>query len=285
MKNIFLFGICSTLSFQYVSVLSCLPIGYWLHYTYKPFVFRALIPALGGDFSGALAITSVFPMLLSIAMIYAYNKYWEQSLWNDVALVVSFAIITIILTRYSNYYDFASTFFFLVVLLLWIEKKYRILPFIFILASLNRETIILIIPILFIIRRRWDILLYVVLYFCVKAMLSFAFSDAPGQTIYIQPVLNFLLHVKYYWATIILIVTGWGTVMLFIYNVQFMRKEFAIFVLLLLPMLSVVYFVAGYAFEIRVFGEVLPLLLMGAFMKGDKREEEKEIQTQEIPSV
>jgi hypothetical protein len=155
------------------------------------------------------------------------------------------------------------------------EEKYRIIPFVFILATLNRETIIFIIPVLFFVRKRWDVLLYVIIYVAVKYMLSFVFSDSDGQGAYIQPVLNFLLHVKYYWATIILVFGGWTIFLLFVYNVQFMRKEFAIFVLLLLPVFVAIYGVVGYAFEIRVFAEIMPILFMGAFMKGERNETEK----------
>ncbi len=71
-------------------------------------------------------------------MLYVYEKYWEQSLRNDIAFIVIYFIITLILTRFSNYYDFPSTFFFLLLFILFNKKKYFLSAIVFILACLNQ---------------------------------------------------------------------------------------------------------------------------------------------------
>ena len=155
MKRIFLFIICSIISFQYISVLSHLPIIYWLHYIEKPFVYRCLLPLLANNNGiGILVLVSLSCSRLILAMLYVYEKYWEQSLRNDIAFIVIYFIITLILTRFSNYYDFPSTFFFLLLFILFNEKKYFFSAIVFILACLNRETAIILVPVLLLISRK-----------------------------------------------------------------------------------------------------------------------------------
>lgn len=269
MKNIFFATIFSVSTYQYTSVLASLPLSYWLHYTQKPFVFRALIPLLGDSPIGILVVTALFGIGLGLAMIYAYKRYWVQSLRNDISLIISFSLVTLIITRYSNYYDFASAFFMLVMLLLWMEKKTLIFLLVFALASLNRETAILIVPVLFLFRRSNALWVSILLFALIRFTLADVYADAGGQAMYVQVAKNISIHLKYWYVSIILLSFSLYLAVIVFRKALTIRPEIFLYITIITPSLFAIYIVFGYAFEIRVFAEVLPMLFMSAFMKNE----------------
>jgi hypothetical protein len=269
MKRIFLFIICSIISFQYISVLAHLPIIYWLHYTEKPFVYRCLLPLLANNNGiGIHVLISLSCSGLILAMLYVYEKYWEQSLRNDIAVIVIYFLITLILTRFSNYYDFPSTFFFLILFILFNNKKYFLSAIIFILACLNRETAIILVAVLLLMSRKISLAaVFMAEFLITRFLIVYAFSDAPGQPAYNNLLANLAFHAKLSTTTIIMITIGLGIIASVILNSLYLPKNILIFIGAVLPALLAVYLIFGIPTEIRVFAEVMPLLLMSAFMK------------------
>lgn len=258
---------CFYASFEYVRIVANLPIDAWNHYAWKPFIYRTLVPTLGVTPLGILIVTVLFLMGLATAMMYAYRKYWVASLWNDIMFVLSFSLILLILIVHPNYYDPATAFFFLVILLLWMEDKYFMLIWVFILACLNRETTVLIIPVLFIIKRHWTLLVHIVSYIVIRAMLLWLFNDAYGQTMYIHLFENLRLFWQNWALSMVFIAVILYIAYTFTLKALSMRPEFFLFVAFLLPVFTALYLVAGYAFEVRVFAEVMPVLFMGTLFK------------------
>lgn len=268
-KRIFLFIICSIISFQHISILSHLPIIYWLHYTEKPFVYRCLLPLLANNNGiGILILVSLSCSGLILAMLHVYEKYWEQSLRNDVVFIIIYLIITLILTRFSNYYDFPSTFFFLLLFILFNKKKYFLSAIVFILACLNRETAIILIPVLLAMSRKISLAaVFTAEFLITRFLIVYAFSEASGQPAYNNLLVNLAFHAKLSTVTIIMISLGLGIIVSVFLNSSHLPKNILIFIGIVLPALLTVYLTFGIPTEIRVFSEVLPLLLMSAFMK------------------
>ncbi len=268
MRKIFLFAVCSILSFEYIGILSNLPKEYWLHYTQKPFIFRCLIPLLARDGVGILVLVSLFCSGLILVMLYVYGKYWIQSLRNDVAFITVYFLITMFLTKFSNYYDFPSAFFFLLLFILFDNKKYLVSIPVFILACLNRETTILLIPVLLLMSRKFSLaILFVAIFLAVRLLVIYAFSDASGEAVYNNLLDNLARHADRYIDTIIMVVAGLGLVVLVIVNSPYLPTNILIFIGIVLPALVGVYLVVGVRTEIRVFAEVMPLFFMSALMK------------------
>lgn len=269
MRRAILFVICSILSIQYISVLSRLPIIYWLHYTVKPFIYRCLLPLLANnERTGILFLVFLFCSGLILAMLYVYEKYWEQSLRNDVVFVLTYFTITIILTRFSNYYDFPSTFFFLILYILFENKKYAIATIVFFLACLNRETAIILIPVLLVTSRKISLAaLFTTIFFAIRFLTSYAFSAAAGEPAYNNLLANLAFHVNNYMFTIPMVIIGLVIMTFAIKNSSYLPTNILIFIGIVPFSLLAVYMTVGTPTEIRVLAEGMPLLLMSAFMK------------------
>lgn len=268
MRKVLLFMICSIVSFQYIEILSNLPSPYWLHYTQRPFIYRCLIPLLAQSGVGILVLVSLFCSGLILAMLYVYENYWIQSLRNDAVFILIYFLITIFLTRFSNYYDFPSAFFFLMLFILFEKKKYLMSIPVFILACLNRETTIFLIPVLLVMSRKpFLAMLFTAVFFAVRFLVVYAYSNVPGVPLYNNLIMNLAVHAKYYLATIVMLLIGLGLVVLVIFNSPYLPRNILIFLGLVLPALLGVYIAFSVRTEIRVFAEAMPLLFMSALMK------------------
>lgn len=257
MRRIFLVLCCTIIAVQYSDFLPYVE-------TKKPFIYRALIP-LFSDLLSTREWSVFFGISLSVAMLYAYEKYWKQTRKNDVLFVLCFSLVTLVLLKDAKYYDYPSAFFMFVILLLWMNGKYAVTVPIFFLASINRETTIFMLPALFIIKRDWRILLHVAAYFVSRYLLSHVFGSDVG--LYIRPLENAIIHAYLWKATTVLVLLFSLTILLSIKNIPFTPKGFVVYIATVLPIISVAYFVSGWAFEIRVFAEVVPMLFMSAFLR------------------
>lgn len=269
MRRIFLFAICSILSFQYIGILSNLPAVYWLHYIERPFVFRCLLPLLAnGSWAGILVLISLFCSGLTLSMMYLYEKYWTPSLRNDISFITAYFLLVIFLTRFSNYYDFPSAFFFLILFILFENKKYLLSAPVFILACLNRETAIILIPVLFVMSRKVSLpMLFTVIFFTVRFMIVFADGNASGQSAYNNILSNFELYARDYLVTVALLLVGAEFVLLVIANTPYLPTNMLIYLGIVLPALLGVYVLFGVPTEVRVFSESMPILFLAALMQ------------------
>ena len=79
--------------------------------------------------------------------------------------------------------------------------------------------------------------------------------------------MNLAIHAEYYVDTMVMISIGLGLVALVLINSRYLPANILIFIGIVLPALLGVYLVFAVRTEIRVFAEVLPLLLMSALMQ------------------
>jgi hypothetical protein len=241
-------------------------------YLEKPFVFRALVPTMASMFSNREMAVNVIVLLFCIGLGWVMSELvdlkWRRILWNELAIIVSFSATLLILDRYKKVYDVPSVFFFALLLLLWAKKKYLLSIPVFALACLNRETAVLIIPVLFLIGRSWKYaIVQVVIFVAIRAMLVWVYGDAPGQEFFIRPMQSLAVHMDNILATLAIVAVGLGAYLLVLLKWRRGYYGVSVFVALLFPALCLVYIVFGYPFEVRVFGEVMPILFMGAFLR------------------
>jgi hypothetical protein len=241
------------------------------HYYEKPFVFRALVPTFATMFPNVDLAASViilgFCVGLGLVMVEIVDAKWRVNSWNEFAISVSFLTSILVMEVYKEIYDIPSAFFFSLLLLLWIKEKYALSIPVFVLACINKETAVLIIPVLFIIGRSWKHLtIQVFTFILVKVMISWSLSDYPGQDFYFRPVENIVFHYENLLITIGMIAFGIYA-FLSTYKHKSNHYGLTVFVTLLFPAFILVYIVFGNPFEVRVFGEVMPILFMGAFLR------------------
>jgi hypothetical protein len=244
----------------------------------KPFIYRQLIPTLTsllplGEVMSLVVIEILICIATGLLMLYAYEKMWKVSGANDVLLLFCFYLVVTVLNfsfPWKKSYDAPTAFFFLLMFILWREKKYALSIPVFALACLNRETAILIVPVLFLMRRRWALHIYqVVIFIGIRYILVQVFSDYDGTAVWIRPIENFLMHMENIGKTLLMVLVAGFILYRFYKNVSLLKRDVVIFVVLLFPILLAEYIIVGYPFEIRVFAEVSPLLLMGAFLRGE----------------
>ena len=252
------------------------------YYTDKPFVYRALVPALSGSTGLSIeVIVLLFCIALGMTMLAIYEKHWRQSFWNDILLIVSFSTTVLVLELYKKTYDIPTAFFFTLIIHLWMEKKYLLSIPVFILSCLNRETTAILIPVFIVLHRNALVAVaYSVSWGFVKFIMVIAFGDSGGRTVYIRPLNNIISYISNPYWSIILIATTAILLILFLMN----KPKTFNYILLLFPILLGMHVIAGAPFEIRVFAEIMPILFMGAFLKGGVSEKIKE-EVEKVPPM
>lgn len=147
---------------------------------------------------------------------------------------------------------------------------------VFVVATLNRETTILVTVIFAVCLFgrlpwkiwRWWIALQVIVFGVIQMAIRVHYADAPGSSIWLRPVENTQLYAEHpihAWidASIfavlgLLIFRNWR------HKPIFLRTAF----LVSAPLFVTLFIVAGYAFEYRTFGEIFPLALILSMPEG-----------------
>jgi hypothetical protein len=286
MRRFIFCAIFFLISFGYASASASTPMQ-------KPFVYRQLVPALVEivpfqTHVSQFVVQSLFCVLLGMLMLYIYENERKPSVYGDAAVVASYAGVfaVIIVLGFHTYikkdYDIPTAFLFTLIFYLWTKEKYALTIPLFALSCINRETTIIIVPVLFLLRVKWHIHIYqVAVWIGVNTITHEAFSDSAGSSALIRPVENILAYTGNPAATIVMSLVATVVVVMFMKNATRQFKTF----MLLLPVLFALHIVAGYPYEIRVFAEVLPILFLGSLMKGDKVEKEIKKEAEEIPAM
>lgn len=250
----------------------------------RPFVFRQLVPLLarGIEFFGVPAgIALVVVMTVSgvgfyLALRKLAQEFYKLNNWQELYLVTGVLVSMLVMGAYRKPYDlmtawlFTASVFYIYTVRIW---KYLL---IFVLSSINRETTFLLILLSGVFwfpsfRRVWDVLksnwlrlvlVQIVLFIGVSFIVRYLLSDAPGSSLWIEPVENilkfadqpyrFLLHVYGAIALLWWVRRGWEQ------KPEYLRSAFSLFT----PLLVVMYLVCGQAFELRVFWELAPLVII-----------------------
>ena len=244
----------------------------------KPFIYRQLVQTLTdiiplSELYSLIYVEVFFCIGLGLLMLHFYEKNYKVSFSNDVAIVLAFGLVIAVLNYsfpWKKYYDAPTAFFFLLLFILWQEEKYLLSIPVFALACINRETTILIVPILIFMRPQWGVHIFQVLFFIgLRVIMTNVFADFPGDSIWIRPEYNLAVHAENIRQTIEVVIFSSIILLLFFRNVPRLDLSAVVFVGFLLPVSFVLYIICGNAFELRVFAEVMPMLFMGAFLTPD----------------
>lgn len=252
------------LSLEHIFIWRLIPV----FYETKPFVYRALIPLFvewAGDWS-IYFIEAVFCVLLGLAMLYLYEMYAKVSIKNDVRLLLAFYLVVFLadsIRLFAKVYDIPAAFFFVLLVILQVKKKYALSIPVFILASLNRETTIALIPFMLLVRPDKSVLAHVASWVSIKVMMLYVFN---GFDAYKASFLdNIASHLSI--MGVALFVLFAAVFIAYVLRARYIPFAMNAFIVTCIPIFFVAYFVLGYPFEIRIFVEIAPVLFMALILK------------------
>jgi hypothetical protein len=248
----------------------------------KPFVYRALVPmlAMGLELVGVSSgVSLVLVMTFSgVGFYLALRKlaleFSALSDWQELGIMVGVIVSMLLLMRERTPYDLMTAFLFtLGFYYIYTAKVYKYLA-LFILACVNRETSFLLILILAItwfplVHKARDIFESAWLRIFLGSLGIFAittyairqyFADYPGLSLWINPIENLTQLTQHPYQVIsgILLVIGMGLWMFRKHQPAFLKMSFFI----LAPVLLVMWIVCGQWGELRVFWEVMPVIIL-----------------------
>lgn len=270
---------------------------------YRPFVYRALVPTIArlstplvpiGFVESAMSFdvirqwlslldAATYPreafvtLLVLIGSLLGFVVVFRQLISSvgyseftkNLVSIVALSILPLFF-KFGYIYDFSSLFLFTLGLLLLSRKQFAWFLLVFALATLNKETsILLTVVYVFHYWKRidrkqflWIAILQLVIFMLIKGSLTYYFSDNPGSFVqfhlsehilffHIAPVYFLVLSSILGIALVLLVIIHWKNKPVFI------RNSAVIF-----APLFVLYIFFGFPFEFRVFFEFLPILMI-----------------------
>jgi hypothetical protein len=245
----------------------------------KPYVYRQFVPILAQmiiRFGGIRADIAVIVIIYSSALgfvyslKYLYTAFWKMTIFTDLTALLGIELLFLIIIKDQHIYDMSTAFFFTLELALLARNKFILFSLLFPLACLNRETTI-ILTLLFMVFffRKIKLgffltaLAYQVLaYLIIRLIIMHLFSKNPGTIVFFGPLQNLLTYFKNPFLTFAFISLSSLLFFIIIYKWHekpvFLRTAFLVF----FPSFTILYFLFGVSFEIRVFIEIYPIALL-----------------------
>jgi len=244
----------------------------------KPFVYRALIPFLARlvssfgiriDLALTLVITvSGIGFYLALRELYFY--LYRHDAKGEIYLVCAVMVGLILFFYPRMTYDLMTAFLFTLAFLFIIQGKDWQYLVVFILSCFNRETTFLLIIVYVVVntvqlqmgRKWWMTLCQIYFYALITVSLRIAFQHNPGSSLWIEPLQNLQKYISHPLQTLlwvgIIAVIWWRISVMWKYRNPYPK----LLMVVLAPVLVVFYLVCGQAFEMRVFWELYPVLVL-----------------------
>ena len=243
----------------------------------KPWVYRQLVPELARllsltglriDYALALVVTlSGVAFYLSLRKLYFY--YYPESSKGEIYVVGSVFVGMLVFGYNRLPYDLTTAFLMMLGLyyILTVQNWKYLIVFVF--ACLNRETSFLLILVYVVVlyyRKYgsywWVTACQIYIYGLITYCLRLIFQYNPGSSLWVEPWQNLVRYANHPLQTIIYAMVL-AVVLLRVFrnwNSKFYSLRLAFVVIA--PILFVMFMVCGQAFEVRVFWEVYPLVVL-----------------------
>jgi hypothetical protein len=247
---------------------------------WRPFVYRLLVPSLARVLEKLTGIPAVpcmiFLVVLSSVGLFYSLRYLYTAFSTHRESAGMFAFVGCELTFMwiligVKVYDIATVMFFALALALLAREKFNSYYVLFFIASINRETTFLL-TLFFMVyffnrlpfRQYFFGLVYQgCAYLAIKIVVMAAYASSPGTPIswrpmevlkgYVDDPESFaVLLFLFFCAFLVPALWRWNE------KPEFLRVAF----LTLFPVLLALHILMGYSYEIRVFAEMFPVLLM-----------------------
>lgn len=198
------------------------------------------------------------------------NHSGTEDLRDFILAVAAVELFMILFFLECKVYDLSTALFFSVSLGLLQRCRFKEYYLLFPVACLNRETMfLLIIFFMFYFYKRLEISDWVAgvmyqscVFMMIRLYLMALYADSPGVPFLFRVVENFADYVKYPWRSLLFFIAVMVIVWMCMRNWHdkplLLRTAFVVFA----PVLMVLYFLFGSAFEIRVFAEMWPVVVV-----------------------
>lgn len=257
-------------TFTYASI-------YWLGNTHvlegimstKPFVYRQLVPILARLISGMgirIDYAIIFVVVCAgvgfyLALRELFFTYYPHSEASDFLVTLSVLGGLFMFEKCSTYYDLMTAFLFTLALLFIAQGKLSSYLLLFPLICLNRETAFLLTIFLLIYNKNIVAFVYQVLaWMGIRVILSAVFAQRSGAAAWVEPIENLQKFIENYPTTILHLFII--SVLLFFVLKDWDTKPLTTAFVVFAPLLVVMYIVLGQAFEVRVFWEIYPIIVV-----------------------
>ncbi len=246
----------------------------------RPFVYRVLVPFLARALERLTGIQAVYCMIFlvvlsAIGLFYSLRYFYTAFRRNDeyagMFSLISCEITFLLVLIGVKPYDIVTVMFFALAFGLLARGKFNIYYLIFVIASINRETTFLL-TLFFIVyffnripRPQYllGVLYQGIAYVVVKILIMAAYAGVPGTPAqwrplevlkgYIdKPVWFAVLFFLFFCILIAIALWRWNEKPLFL-RVAFIT---------IFPIQLILHIFLGYSYEIRVFAEVFPIMLL-----------------------
>lgn len=248
----------------------------------RPFVYRQLVPLLarGIEFFGVpagvalVAVMTVSGVGFYLALRKLTFQFYNLSNKQELYLVVGVLVSMLVMGAYRKPYDLMTACLFTLFFYYMRTEQNAKQLLVFALSCVNRETTVLLVLFyvvyLFYLRKYpqrgyeyiWMFMSQIYLYVLITFAVRFILSDAPGSSLWVQPVENilkfanqpyrFLLHLYGTFALLWWMSRGWEQ------KPEYLRYAFGLFA----PILLIAHLVVGTSFELRIFWELDPLVII-----------------------
>lgn len=241
---------------------------------YKPYVYRQLVPILARllmslDMDAGLAIVLIMTLAgvgfyLSLQrLVFLVYKGGSEMV---VFLMVLAGMVMFHLHRMP--YDLMTAFLFATAFMLLIENRYQEYALLFIVICINRETSFLLVIFYFAtllthkiyLERIWLFVYQVFVWLGIRLIITTVFSGNGGEDTWIEPFENVVRFINNPLTTILHLSATVVLLYLVAKNWEAKPRFFKIAFVTFAPLLTVMYFVFGQAFETRVFWEIFPIV-------------------------
>lgn len=271
-----------------VALASCIwSATYYLNSSYveghiRPYAYRVLVPALAGGLEllglrfdlGLILIMTLSGVGFYLSLRVLASEFTVLDVRQELGILVGVLVSMTVFGFYRKTYDLMTALLFTLALYyIWKVYTWKYLA-VFILACLNRETAFLLIiisaviwfPILHNISQVFDsnwlqVFLGQIGIFAITAYaIRHRFADYPGYPLLIDPVGN-LHQLASHPYQFILGIFAVSVMMAWMFRKpqpKFLQLSF----LILFPILTVMWLVCGQVFEIRVFWEISPVVIL-----------------------
>ena len=248
----------------------------------RPFVYRQLVPILvrslvhlgvRADWSVCLVIT-FFGVMFYLSLRKLYFFYNEKTTKGEIYVIVSVFVGLIVFSWCRWMYDIATVALFTLALYYIFSLQNWKYLVVFALATLNRETSFLLIIVYVVFwlycgrytwlfhYGKWMTLCQIYIYGVITYPLRVMFQYNPGVVVLIEPMQNLQRYATHPLQTL-LYVGVLGIVLWRVFR-NWNSKPFSLRLafVVMFPVLFVLYLVCGQSFEVRVFWEVYPLIVL-----------------------
>jgi hypothetical protein len=245
----------------------------------RPFVLRALIPLLSRELAHWTTLNLAYCLMIWVVLSsiglyfaakYLYQVFDQNPVNSSIVAFICCELFLFLMLQDPREYDFATAFFFTFSLALLARDKNSAYLLLFPIATLNRETTVLL-------SLFWAILSFqkmgfpkfmlqgayqAIVYILIRVMIMRVFTYAPGPLLewtFTDNVATFLKEPLKTSVLILLFAFG-------IYVVTHKWSEKPVFLrlvfLVVFPPLVALHLLVGLWWEVRVYAEIFPVLVM-----------------------